>query len=188
MSNDNCKGLSPIGERETQRFDDVSNLLAQGLTRIEAGEQQAALNALAAATNRLGGPTYRESHPAGRALELINAAIDSAMIDSARKRKSARFATRQAMQVLVAAKEHERVGDGDLIADGGERVIQACPHCDSPDLVRRVDLEQARALWYCDDCYSPVEEPVERSPHSRGGARLSARLERINPSAVGGDD
>lgn len=188
MSNDNSKGISPIGHRETQRFDDVSNLLAQALTQIEAREQQAALNALAAASNRLGGPTYREGHPAGRALNLINAAIDAAMVDSQRKRKSAKYAIRQAMQVLDAAREHERVSDGDLIADGGERVIQACPHCDSPDLVRRVDLEQARALFYCNGCFSPVEEPVERSPHSKGGPLLSRQLRRADPSAIGGDD
>lgn len=188
MSNDELQGISPNGQSETDRYEDTANLLAQALTRIENREQQDALNTLAAASNRLGGDTYRDGHPAGRALELINAAIDAAMVDTARKRDSAIFATRTAMQMLDAAREHEAGEVDQLLTDGGERVVQACPHCDSPDLVRRIDLERARALWYCDACYTPVEEPRERAPHSRGGPRLSRQLEQADPSAIGGGD
>lgn len=172
---------------ETQRYEDTTNLLAQALTRVHAHEQQAALNALAAATNRLGGRTYGPTHPATRALELINAAIDAAMIDTERKRDSASYAIRQSMQLLDAATEHESADEGELIADGGRRV-QACPFCDEADLQRRIDLERARALFYCNSCMTPVEEPHERDAYCNGGPTTSVRLEESEPGVIGGDD
>lgn len=184
MSEYNLPADISVGDGETQRFEDTSNLLAQALTRVQAREQQAALNALAAATNRLGGRKYGPTHPAARALELINAAIDAAIVDTERKRDSAAFAIRQSMQMLLAAREHELADDGGLIADGG-RVVQACPHCDVADLQRRIDLERARALWYCNSCFTPVEEPNERTPHQTKPSRL---LEQADPRAIGGDD
>lgn len=188
MSNDNSKGDIPIGNRETQRFDDVSNLLAQALTAIRAGEQQRAMSTLSAANNRLGQPRWPPEHPAGTALNWTAKAIDAAMVDSEQKRESAAFAIRQALQLLDATRHFEGQEVEELLTDGGERVVQACPHCDSPDVVRRLDLEQSRALWYCDSCFEPVEKPIEREPHSSGGPVLSRQLEQTDPSAVGGDD
>lgn len=56
-------------------------LLAKALSALDRGERDDAMEALAAATNRLGERTWPEEHPAGRALELINCAIEHVMID-----------------------------------------------------------------------------------------------------------
>jgi len=88
---------------ETHRLAETRSLLAQALTRLDE-DRQAAIDDLAAATRRLGGDHdhhWPEEHPAGRALELTNAALDAAMVD---KRDQAQYAIRQALQLLIAAE------------------------------------------------------------------------------------
>lgn len=60
---------------------ETRSLLAQAITACDAGEQQRALDSLVAATNRLGDRRWPQEHPAGRALQLANAACELAMVN-----------------------------------------------------------------------------------------------------------
>jgi protein-arginine kinase activator protein McsA len=70
------------------------------------------------------------------------------------------------------------------------RYSVTCEECGEieADLQRRIDLERARALFYCNSCMTPVEEPHERDAYCNGGPTTSVRLEESEPGVIGGDD
>lgn len=58
-----------------------------------------------------------------------------------------------------------------------ERVVQACPRCNSPDVHER---EIKRPLYRCYDCGKEFAEPLERPP--RSGIPI---LDGLDPEDVG---
>jgi len=92
-------------------------LLNKALTLLEEEEdRQAAQNALAAATRRIGDCPWPEEHPAGRSLELANLAVDALIADDP---VSAKRHLRESIQLVDAAARNEvDRGDG-AIPDGG---------------------------------------------------------------------
>lgn len=95
--------------------EDSRSLLAQAITACDAGEQQRALDTLVAATNRLGDRRWPQAHPAGRALQLTNAACEQAMVNRLERAKEL---SREAAQLCDAVE----LDDYELVTDGGEQL------------------------------------------------------------------
>lgn len=89
---------------ECKRINETRTLLSQALTRVGDDNRTEALDAIAAATRRLGDRRWPEGHPSGRVLELSNRALEAVMVDDVR---SARRLLREALQFLHAVEEEE---------------------------------------------------------------------------------
>lgn len=84
------------------------------------------------------------------------------------------------------------------MTDGDEDLVKACPECDSTRLLRRsgggFHGRKPVAPYYCNSCFMPVEEPVERERHrARGkesglaGELLDADPDDVSAEHAGGE-
>lgn len=105
MSNHDAAGHKlPAQDTDgTKRMQETRSLLTQALTRWETGERHEAIDALGAATNRLGDKQWDCDDPEGDLLELINRCYDHAFASNG---KRGRWMLRNTIQLFDVVELH----------------------------------------------------------------------------------
>jgi hypothetical protein len=63
----------------------------------------------------------------------------------------------------------------DVLSDGGQHIVQACPECDSCNLNERQNyVPGSFEQYHCNECGADFAEPVERPEKTPGSGNLSA--------------
>lgn len=72
-------------------------------------------------------------------------------------------------------------------------MVYACPHCDHAPVRERSPgkaLYEPEFVYYCHDCQTGFDDPVERETKNDGGGKmakhgLARKLEEMSPDEVG---
>lgn len=99
---------------------------------------------------------------------------------------------------IAAACSSQDTTTQPLIADGGQRIISVCPHCDGANIYRRNanpagSHRQSDHQYHCRNCTEGFDEPAERpakssqSPRPSGNAPIAQALYDTDKDRIGGD-